>query len=128
LSRWLTEFPLRSEMASKKKAKKSRRPAKIRAAKAKKSVKKSAKKAVSKGAGKKALAKNPVKAKKKQIVGEGNYAASRAFLKDQAGFVKKNRARIPAMGKAAEKALEGPEGDALRQAEAAGLARSRETF
>jgi hypothetical protein len=106
-------------MASKKKAVKAK----------KKSVK-----AVRKPAGKKAAPAKPAGAKKaapkkkKQTVGEGNYAASRAFDKDQAGFVKKNKARIPAMGKAAEQALEGPEGDALRQAEAAGLARSRDIF
>ena len=58
-----------------------------------------------------------VPVRRKQIVGEGDYEASRAFLKDQAGFVKKNRARIPAMGKAAEAALEGPEGASLRAAE-----------
>jgi hypothetical protein len=114
-------------MASKKKAKK---PAKKKAVKAKKKNVK----AVRKPAGKKAAPAKPAGAKKaapkkkKQAVGEGNYAASRAFDKDQAGFVKKNKARIPAMGKAAERALEGPEGDALRQAEAAGLARSRDMF
>ena len=67
-------------------------------------------------------------AKKKQNVGEGDYAASRAFLKDQSGFVEKNKAGIPAMGKAAEKALDGPQGDALREAEATAAARSRDTF
>ena len=55
-------------------------------------------------------------------MGEGDYAASKSFLKDQASFVEKNKANIPAMGKAAEKALEGPEGDALRDAEAAAAA------
>ena len=59
-------------------------------------------------------------AKKKQIVGEGDYAATRNFDKDQAGFVEKNKANIPAMGKDAEKALDGPEGDSLRDAEASG--------
>ena len=67
-------------------------------------------------------------AKKKQIVGEGDYQASRSFLKDQSDFVKKNKAAIPAMGKNAEKALEGPEGDALREAEASAAGRSRDTF
>ena len=42
--------------------------------------------------------------------------------------MKKNKAKIPAMGKEAEKALEGPEGEVLRAAEAAGLARSRDMF
>ena len=98
-----------------KKTKKQKRPAKKAApAKAKKSITKAAQKAAP--------------AKKKQIVGEGDYAASKRFLKDEASFVKKNKAKIPAMGQAAERALEGPEGDALREAEAAALARSRETF
>ena len=67
-------------------------------------------------------------AKKKQTVGEGDYAATRAFDKDQAGFVARNKAKIPAMGKEAEKALDGPEGDSLRDAEATAAARSRDTF
>ena len=75
----------------------------------------------------KAKKKSPAR-KKKQIVGEGDYAATRAFDADQAAFVKKNKAKIPAMGKAAEAALEGPEGDALREAEATAAARSRDTF
>jgi len=75
-------------------------------------------------------AKKPAKkaTKKKQIVGEGDYQASRSFLTDQSDFVKKNKASIPAMGKDAEKALEGPEGDALREAEASAAGRSRDTF
>ena len=47
---------------------------------------------------------------------------------DQAGFVAANKANIPAMGKEAEQALEGPEGDGLRDAEAAAAGRSRDTF
>ena len=110
--------PARKAKASAKKAK---RPAK-------KAAKRPAKKA--KAAAKKAPARKakPAPKKKKQIVGEGDYAASRAFLKDQSGFVEKNKAAIPAMGKAAEKALEGPEGDSLREAEATAAARSRDTF
>lgn len=110
--------PARKAKASAKKAK---RPAK-------KAAKRPAKKA--KAAAKKAPARKakPAPKKKKQIVGEGDYAASRAFLKDQSGFVEKNKAAIPAMGKSAEKALEGPEGNSLREAEAAAAARSRDTF
>ena len=115
--------PARKAKASARKAK---RPAK-------KAAKRPAKKAPArktKAAAKKAPARKakPAAKKKKQIVGEGDYAASRAFLKDQSGFVEKNKAAIPAMGKAAEKALEGPEGDSLRDAEATALARSRDTF
>ena len=104
-------------------AKKSKKPSKKPAKKAKKSVKAAAKRAPAK----KAKAKK-APAKKKKIVGEGDYAASRTFLKDQSGFVAKNKAKIPAMGKAAEAALDGPEGDTLRDAEATAAARSRDTF
>jgi hypothetical protein len=111
------------------KAKKTKKRAPASKSKAKKAPKAKTKKAV-KAAAKRAPAKKAKKApaKKKQIVGEGDYAASKRFLKDEASFVKKNKAKIPAMGQAAEKALEGPEGNALREAEAAGLARSRDTF
>jgi len=102
--------------------KKSRKAAKRPAKKAKKSVKAAAKKAPAKKAkAKKAPAK-------KKTIGEGDYQASRAFLKDQSGFVAKNKAKIPAMGKAAEAALDGPQGDALREAEATAAARSRDNF
>jgi hypothetical protein len=110
----------RKTPAKKSKAKKAaRRPAK----KAKKPARKTVKAAA-------APAKKAKKApaKKKQTVGEGDYAASRSFLKDQSGFVAKNKANIPAMGQAAEKALDGPEGDALRQAEASAAGHSRDTF
>ncbi|MGH6828276.1 MAG: hypothetical protein ACREFW_05150 [Rhizomicrobium sp.] len=52
-----------------------------------------------------------------RVIGEGDYAASRRFLKDQGDFVKRHAAEIPALGEAAERALEGPEGKALRAAE-----------
>jgi len=38
--------------------------------------------------------------------------------------VKKNKAKIPEMGKEAEKALDGPEGDSLRAAEQEAMNRS----
>ena len=127
-------------MATKKKAKKAKKPVSKKAAKkkvAKKATKKA--KAPARNAAKKPLktqasaraAKNKKKApapKKKQIKGEGDYEASRAFDRDQASFVKKNKAKIPALGQEAEKALDGPEGEALRAAEATGLARSRDMF
>jgi hypothetical protein len=137
-------------MAAKKKAKKTssaRKAKKAPARKAKKSTskktskrpakktaKRPAKKAgrkATKAAARKAPAKKAKKKtarKKKQIVGEGDYAASRTFLKDQSGFVEKNKANIPAMGRQAEEALDGPEGDSLRGAEATAAARSRDTF
>jgi hypothetical protein len=110
--------------AKKAKAKKVAKPATKKAKKAKKTTKKSVKAAV-----KKAPAKKAKKAtKKKQTVGEGDYAASRSFLKDQSSFVEKNKAKIPALGLEAEKALEGPEGASLREAEATAGARSRDQF
>ena len=137
-------------MAAKKKAKaKKKAPAKKAKAKKavakKKTVAKKVKKAPAKKAKKKAKKAAPgmlaraIKAvkkavtpakpkKKKQVVGEGNYAASRKFDADQASFVKRNKAKIPALGKEAEKALEGPEGDSLRDAEAQAAGRSRDTF
>ena len=113
--------------AKKSKAKKAaKRPAKI----AKKAARKTVKAAAKKAPAKKAVAakkKAPAK-KKKQVVGEGDYAASKSFDKDQSSFVAKNKADIPAMGLAAEKALDGPEGDALRAAEASAAGRSRDAF
>jgi hypothetical protein len=128
----------------KKKTKKAARPAKAGASaragatkkkkapakKSKKAVKTSARKTKAKKS-KKAPAKKAKKktpAKKQQVVGEGDYVATRRFDSDQAAFVAKNRADIPAMGKDAEKALDGPEGDSLRDAEATAAARSRDNF
>ena len=123
--------------ARKKKAKKAsktkkakRSPARKSGKKSKKAAKKPAKKAkkTAKAAVKKAPAKKAKRTTKAKKIGEGDYAASRRFLKDEAGFVEKNRANIPAMGKDAEKALDGPEGAALRDAEATAAARSRDIF
>jgi hypothetical protein len=132
-------------MAAKKSKKKAKTVKKAKATtkkavkKAKKTVKKAVKKAAAKKAGASARSvatayrqatkkkKAPAR-KKKQIVGEGDYAATRAFDSDQTAFVKKNKAKIPALGKAAEAALDGPEGDELRAAEAAAAGRSRDTF
>lgn len=119
----------------KKKAKKAAKKTKATAKKSRKASKKAAKKPAKKAkksvkaAAKKAPAKKAKKAPaKKKIIGEGDYQASRAFLKDQSGFVAKNKAKIPALGKAAEAALDGPQGDALRDAEATAAARSRDNF
>jgi hypothetical protein len=125
----------------KKKAKKTKKAVKAKKApakktkaskkiKSKKASKKTSKKKVVKAAAKKAPAKKTAKkaAKKKQTVGEGDYAASRSFLKDQSSFVEKNKANIPAMGLEAERALDGPQGAALRDAEATAAARSRDMF
>ena len=125
----------KKKAASKKKAVKAKKkaPAKKAAKKTKaKAAKKPAKKAkkVVKAAAKKAPARKAKKksVKKKQIVGEGDYAATRKFDSDQAAFVAKNKANIPNLGKEAETALDGPEGDSLRDAEATAAARSRDNF
>jgi len=119
----------------KKKAKKASKAKKTKKAPARKSksgasAKRPAKKAKgATGKSAKARPKKEVAGKPKSgTKGEGDYAASRAFLKDQAGFVETNRARIPAMGKEAEKALDGPGGAGLRDAEASAAARSRDIF
>jgi hypothetical protein len=101
-------------MAAKKKKKASKKKSPVRAAKAKKTP---ARKATKKAA-----------KKKKQIVGESDYQASRTFLKDQSNFVKKKKSKIPELAKDAERALDGPEGDTLPQAEAEAASRSRENL
>jgi hypothetical protein len=53
----------------------------------------------------------------KEVFGEGNYTASREFRREQTGFVRRNRNRIPELGEKAEQALEGPEGRDLEAAE-----------
>jgi hypothetical protein len=61
---------------------------------------------------------------RKDVLGEGNYTASREFRKDETAFIRRNRDRIPAMGEEAEAALEGNEGAALRPAEDRARSRS----
>jgi len=124
----------KASKAKKSKAKKAKKkPAKRAAAAASRGAKKSKAKAPKK-AKRKAKAKRPAAAKakkspakkavkaapkkKKQIVGEGDYQASRSFLKDQSNFVKRHNSEIPQMGKDAEAALDGPQGGELRAAEA----------
>ena len=122
----------KKKAASKKKAvkatKKKKAPAKkvAKKTKAKKPVKKAKAKKAVKAPARKAKKKAP--AKKKQIVGEGDYAATRKFDSDQTAFVAKNKANIPDLGKEAETALDGPEGDSLRDAEATAAGRSRDNF
>ena len=125
----------------KTKAKKSPAKKKIKSRKAvaRKPAKKAARKTAARAASRKTAAKKKAPArgasaragatqkgasaragatKRKQIVGEGDYEASRAFLKDQSDFVKENKDRIPEMGREARNALEGSEGPALLAAEA----------
>jgi hypothetical protein len=112
-----------AKKTKKKVAKAARRaPAKKKAAKRK--AAKPAKKAPKKVAAKKsppkkaAVKKAPAKASAKKEYGEGNYKATQRFDKAQESFVQAHKSDIPAMGKAAEKALEGPEGKDLLAAEA----------
>jgi hypothetical protein len=111
-----TKGARKTKKTAKRPAKKSSRKASKKTATAKKAP---ARKASSSG-------KKSAPKKKSQTKGEGDYAASRAFLKDQAGFVEKNKGKIPAMGREAADALEGPQGDALRAAEADAADRSRD--
>lgn len=116
----------RKSKAKKAKAKRTKKTARRAAAASRGRVKKSKarkpRKAARRAAAPKAKAK--VKAarkatpkKKKQIIGEGDYQASRSFLKDEADFVRRHSREIPAMGKDAEATLEGPQGGELRAAE-----------
>jgi hypothetical protein len=61
----------------------------------------------------------------KDVHGEGNYSAARRFDALEGEFVEKNRQKIPGLGKDAEQALDGPEGDELRKAEDRARSRSR---
>jgi len=128
-------------MAARKKTKAAKRKKAAKPAKVKKPAARSTKKAAAKATKRpakktrkvarkaaKPAAKKITKPTAKKAVGEGDYAASRAFLKDQSGFVAKNKGKIRSLGKAAEAALEGPEGAGLREAEATAAARSRDTF
>lgn len=109
--------------AKKSKAKKSKAKSKTKksvkraaAASSRKAKKSKAKRAAPKKAAKKSKAVKKA-APKKQAMGEGDYQASRKFQKDEAKFVKRHSAEIPQMGKAAEVAMDGPQGAELRAAE-----------
>jgi len=132
--------------AKKSKAKKSKsKKSKTKKSKAKKAVKRTAaassrktkkSKAAKRAAPKKAAPKKAVKKsakpakkaapkEKKQVMGEGNYDASRKFLKAEAGFVKRHKAEIPQMGKDAEAAMDGAQGAELRAAEQEAMSHSK---
>jgi hypothetical protein len=68
----------------------------------------------------------PSSRRSKDVIGEGNYTASREFRKEQTDFVQRNKSRISKLGKQAERALDGPEGDELRQAEEEGRSHAHE--
>jgi len=97
----------------------SRKTAKRKVAPARKKAKKTTKKTVAKKA-----AKRP-RAKSSKEFGEGNYKASQRFRKSEEGFIARNRSKLPALGKQAEDALDGPEGKDLLAAEAASKSRGQ---
>lgn len=101
--------------ATKKTAKKAPAKKKVTRKTAAPARKKSAaKKTPPRKTGAKRAAKRAVR---KEVFGEGNYTASREFRDQQTGFVRRNRRRIESMGENAEAALEGDEGEQLREAE-----------
>ncbi len=84
---------------------------------ASKSVRAKSTKKRAKPARRKAAKRTAKRSAKREETGEGNYTASRKFLKDQSSFVEKNREKIPEMGREAEESLDGPEGAELIRAE-----------
>jgi hypothetical protein len=123
---------VKRKKAAKKAAKKTRKPAGRKAA-ARKAPAKKAKPAPKKAKKKSWVAKavasvsKLVKGKKakpaKREAGEGNYAATKRFRDKEEAFIKANKKTIPKLAKAAEAALDGPEGNELRAAEASTAAR-----
>ena len=61
-----------------------------------------------------------------ELQGEGNYDASRKFDADETSFIANNPDEIAKQAKEAAEALDGPEGDELRKAEAASRAPAAE--
>jgi hypothetical protein len=59
------------------------------------------------------------------VQGEGNYDAARRHRKDVESFGREKGDRIPEMAKEAERAVEGPEGTELKEAEEKGKSKAR---
>ena len=59
------------------------------------------------------------------VQGEGDYKAARDYKRDIDKFVQKKGNDIPNLAKEAEKAIEGPEGAELEQAEQKGKSKAR---
>jgi hypothetical protein len=114
----------------KKAAKKStKRKAKTVARKSKRVAKKSTRRAAARKAPARKMkaAKRPARKKvARGEYGEGNYKATKRFRKSEEAFIERNRQNIPAMGREAETALEGPEGPALIEAENEARSRAAE--
>ena len=99
------------------KAKKGKKAKKAKKAVVRKAPKRSAAKKAKQPAAKKTAKKAKKRPKSKDVIGEGNYTASRNFRKEETSFIRNNRGEIAAKAKEAEAALEGPEGDELRRAD-----------
>jgi len=59
------------------------------------------------------------------VQGEGDYKAARDYKRDIDNFMQKKGSEIPDLAKTAEKAVEGPEGAELAQAEQKGKSKAR---
>jgi hypothetical protein len=59
------------------------------------------------------------------VQGEGDYKAARDYKRDIDKFVQKKGSEIPNLAKAAEEAVEGPEGADLEKAEQKGKSKAR---
>jgi hypothetical protein len=124
--RVIAGFRSKESIMAQKKKKSRVKPAKKRRVVAKRLKSNSVARKIAKPArGKKPVAKRgKAKARKakpvarKEVLGEGNYTASRNFRKSEIAFVQRNKKRIPGLGQAAEAALDGPEGKDLLAAEA----------
>lgn len=68
----------------------------------------------------------PQDKKSADLQGEGNYEAAKEYREDAEKFVEENRDTIEASAREAARALDGPEGKALREAEAKGREPSRD--
>jgi hypothetical protein len=100
------------------KAKKNKKAKKAKKAVVRKAAKGKAAKKTKRPAAKKAAKRPAKKARKsKDVIGEGNYTASRNFRQNETSFIRNNRGEIAAKAKEAEAALEGPEGAELRRAD-----------
>ena len=59
------------------------------------------------------------------VQGEGDYKAARDYKRDIDNFMQEKGSEIPDLAKAAEKAVESPEGAELAQAERKGKSKAR---
>jgi hypothetical protein len=69
--------------------------------------------------------KNPKPADANPVQGEGDYKAARNYRREIDSFLKNKGGDIPNLAKDAEKAVDGPEGAELAQAEQKGKSKAR---